>query len=122
MFGMADALESEDAMVPILYTRSLLYFVSGLLEGHVEGTEWEDDVDAPVVGMQRYIADTVTFDAGDFPEIDKVRQFLASDANTTVWSESSMGHGLSSKSHKHGDFDNDDETVNSFCWIIEKGF
>jgi len=122
MFGMKDAIESEDVLVPILYTRSLLYFVSGLLEGHVAGTAWEDDVDAPVVGMQRYIADIATYDTGDFPDVKNVRQFLASSANTTVWSESSGGSGLNSQSHKHGDFDNDDETVKSLCWIIEQGF
>ena len=122
LFGMKDAIESEDVLVPILYTRSLLYFVSGLLEGHVEGTEWENDVDAPVVGMQRYIADTTAYDTGDFPDVDKVRQFLAGSANTTVWSESSGGNGLSTRSRKHGDFDNDDDTVKSFCWIIEQGF
>ena len=122
MFGMMDSLESADVLVPIIYTRSLLYFVSGLLEGHVEGAAWEDDVDAPVVGMQRYIDDTATFNPDDFFEVDKVRQFLASVTNSTVWSESSMGPGLSSKSHKHGDFDNEDETVNSLCWIIEQGF
>lgn len=118
MFGMSDPLDAADIMVPILYTRSLLYFVSGLLEGHVEGDSWDDDIDAPIVGMQRFITNTDTYKKDEFPEIEKVRQFLQSIPNSTVWSDSSAGNGLNSMSHKHGDFDNDAETVKSIAWII----
>ena len=116
---MSDSIEADDALVPILYTRSLLYFVSGVLEGHVDGDAWEDDIDAPVVGMQRYLTDKGVFNSSDFPEVEKTRQFLDSVPDSTVWSESSAGSGLNSMSHKHGDFDNDEETVKSVTWIIE---
>lgn len=122
IFGMTDALESADVLVPRLYTRSLLYFVSGLLEGHREGMAWKDDVDVPVLGMQRYIVEDPSFASDEFPEIATVRKFLLGRIQSAVWSESSLGNGLNSKSHKHGDFDNDDDTVRSFCWIIENGF
>ncbi len=119
MFGMSDGIEADDVLVPILYTRSLLYFVSGVLEGHVEGDSWEDDIDAPIVGMQRYLTDKGVFNPSDFPAVEQIRQFLQSFPDSEVWSESSAGNGLNSMSHKHGDFDNDDETVKSVTWIIE---
>jgi len=118
MFGMSDSVESDDSLVPILYTRSLLYFVSGVLEGHVENNAWEGDIDAPIVGMQRYLTDKSLFNANDFPEVEQVRQFLDSVADSAIWSDSSAGNGLNSLSRKHGDFDNDPPTVDSVAWII----
>jgi hypothetical protein len=44
-FAMHDGLEAKDAIVPIVYLRSLLYFISGVLEA---------SDDAPIVGMERY--------------------------------------------------------------------
>jgi hypothetical protein len=122
LFGMSDKLESDDVLIPILYTRSLLYFVSGVLEGHVDGETWEDDIDAPVVGMARYLADKSTFDDDEFPEVATVRKFLETIQNAAVWSESMAGNGVNTLSHKHGDFDNDESTVNSLTWIVEHGF
>jgi len=118
MFGMSDSIESDDVLVPILYTRSLLYFVSGVLEGHVAGTAWKDDIDAPIVGMQRYITDKGVYNPGDFPEVEQDRQFLLSVPDSEVWSDSSAGNGLNSLSHKHGDFDNDEATIQSVTWVI----
>jgi len=119
MFGMSDGIESDDVLVPILYTRSLLYFVSGVLEGQVEGDAWKGDIDAPIVGMQRYITDKSVYNPNDFPEVEQVREYLQSIQNSDIWSDSSAGNGLNSTSHKHGDFDNDVDTVNSVLWIIE---
>lgn len=118
MFGMSDGIESDDVLVPILYTRSLLYFVSGVLEGHVEDDAWKGDIDAPIVGMQRYITDKSVYNPNEFPEVEQVRQFLQSTQNSEIWSDSSAGNGRNSTSHKHGDFDNDVDTVNSVLWII----
>ncbi|PKO39632.1 MAG: DUF1749 domain-containing protein [Betaproteobacteria bacterium HGW-Betaproteobacteria-6] len=118
MFGMSDELESNDVMVPILYTRSLLYFVSGLLEGHTNTAGWTADIDAPIVGMQRYVENTDVFDTSDFPEVEEVREFLNTIQNSTVWSEANAGDGLNSQSHSHGDFDNDPQTVASVLWQI----
>lgn len=116
---MSDDLESDDVLVPILYTRSLLYFVSGVLEGHLEDEVWKDDIDAPIVGMQRYINDQTVFDLNGFPEVEQVRQFLQGVPGSEVWSESSAGNGLNSMSRKHGDFDNDKATIESVAWIIK---
>lgn len=121
LFGMSDALESDDVLVPILYTRSLLYFISGVLEGHEEGHHWKEDVDEPLVGLQRHL-DAEAFDAGDFPAVAQVRQFLQNVPHAQVWSEAAGGNGRNSRSRKHGDFDNDAATVDSLGWIVGHGF
>ncbi len=72
--------------------------------------------------MERYLTDTHVFNDTDFPEVDQVRKFMAAVPHATVWSDSSVGNGLNSLSHKHGDFDNEEETIKSLAWIIEHGF
>jgi len=113
MFAMTDALESDDKLVPIIYPRSLLYFVSGLLEG---------DIDTPILGMQRFINLERVFDEANFPPVDHVRKWLAMTQSRSIWSEDTRVNGLGSKSHKHGDFDNDQLTVDSVCWILKHGY
>lgn len=46
MFTMHDDFESRDRLVPGLYTRSLLYFISGVLE---------EEADTPLAGMERFL-------------------------------------------------------------------
>lgn len=122
MFAMSDALESSDSLVPIVYTRSLLYFVSGVLEGAAQADAWVEDIDAPLVGMRRYVDDEAVFSAGAFPSVDQGRRFLLGAPNRVVWSESLAGDGLKSSARKHGDFDNDESTVASVVWAVEHGF
>ena len=83
MFAMSDALEAKDALLrpysPHLsnvYPRSLLYFVSGLLEAVV---------DLPLVGMQRYY-DKARYPGESFPVLKKVRTFLWHAPDRQVWS------------------------------------
>jgi len=45
-FGMTDDWEIADRLLPVVYPRSLLYFVSGLLE---------ETIDEPLVGMERFL-------------------------------------------------------------------
>ncbi|MCB0402151.1 MAG: hypothetical protein KDD41_08710, partial [Flavobacteriales bacterium] len=112
-FGMQDALEKTDGIVPILYPASLLYFVSAMLEG----TE-DEDIDKPIVGMQRYFADRKPFNTND--NIQVVKDFLN---GKTYWSECNEGPGKTSMSHKHGDFDNSGcETIKSVKHIISNGY
>jgi hypothetical protein len=122
MFSMSDELESQDQLVRIVYTRSLLYFISGVLEGSVADGEWQEDIDAPLVGMKRYLDERATFTLAEFPAIHAVKQFFDGAANRTIWSEIAGGDGLSSASRKHGDFDNDPETVKSLMWVLQNGF
>ena len=111
-YNMSDKVESDDNLVPILYTRSLLYFVSGLLEDHV---------DEPLVGMERYLVNGDTYPKKDFPAVHAGSEFLA---GKMIWSVTGPGEkdGFLSHSLKHGDFDNDPTTLASVKWILEKGF
>lgn len=113
MFGMKDGLEQNDQLLSVIYPRSLLYFVSGVVEG---------DVDAPIVGMQRFIGNERIFSESDFPEVDRVRDYLAEIASRTVWSIATGEPGLASSSTSHGDFDNDVVTVKSVASILSTGF
>lgn len=119
MFAMHDALECNDVLVPILYTRSLLYFVSGLLEGQPSGIGWQGVLDMPLVGMERFVdaAHQQTFK--DDQDIRTVLNFLEALPHRIVWAESiDAGNGLNSESKKHGDFDDDNATLTSVVNII----
>lgn len=113
MFGMRDALERKDQMVKILYPRSLLYFVSGLLE---------PEIDMPLVGMQRYLSEADLFNPADFPQVAAVAQFLDQQPDAKVWSVISAAPGTSSHAEAHGDFDNDEVTLESVVHIVGSGF
>jgi hypothetical protein len=113
MFAMKDDLEQLDCLVPIIYPRSLLYFVSGVVEG---------DVDVPIVGMQRFINNDRVFSETEFPEVSFVRNFLAENRGRTVWSVAAQQTGMKSGSKSHGDFDNDADTVASIAAILGGGF
>jgi len=108
-FGMENDLETQDAILPPLYMYSLLYCLSGL---------FEDSVDLPLVGMQRYHSTAPPFDPVQFPEIKRVRDHLAAFPNPWIWSESTAGDGLNTLSHAHGDFDNETETLKSLAFMI----
>lgn len=123
VFAMSDALESRDRLVPVLYTRSLLYFVSGVLEGRAQGDTWQAEVDAPLVGMARYLEDVGTYNATAFPFVETVRHELGKRPASLVLAESTAGDGLHCRAHKHGGFDDDGEpTVDSLCCILSQGF
>lgn len=116
MFAMQDDRESADRMLGILYTRSLLYFVSGLVEGDVVDGNFASIIDMPLVGMARYFLGA-SFQ--DNPDVKAVHAFLAADPARTVWSRA-MGQepGFNSDARKHGDFDNDVPTLESVAAFI----
>jgi len=64
MFTMQDDLETKDRLVPLVYTRSLLYFISGALEG-----TW----DIPLAGLELQSRGAAPYDS---PALLEVRQFL----------------------------------------------
>jgi hypothetical protein len=115
MFTMNDTAESRDALVRFVYTRSLLYFISGVLEPDSKGGV---DFDKPIVGMERYY---IAKDVYQLPEIAEARQFLAGIAQSAVWGPlaASPGAGLHSTAKRHGDFDNDEATLASLRHLIE---
>lgn len=113
-FGMGDEREAADVLVSVLYLRSLLYFVSGLLES---------EPDEPLVGMARYLNKPEVYDRDSFPNIDACRQFYSRYHNSLVWSPRSQGAGLNSDGKSHGDFDDVDEaTMESVQHILQYGF
>jgi len=123
-FGMRDAVESEDVLVPVVYVRSLLYFVSGVVEfAPKNGGSTQRAVDTPLVGMERFRLDPQTFGTPRFKDIADVEKFFAAHAGGLVWSLTDDGTaGSVSKSKKHGDFDNDEPTVGSVIHLLDHGF
>jgi hypothetical protein len=111
-FAMDDKVESDDALIPVFYPRSLLYFVSGLLE---------DTIDEPLVGMERYLVHPGVFANGSFPAIGICKEYLK---DRLAWSVSKPGtkEGFLTGSLAHGDFDNDPTTLESLAAIVKKGF
>jgi hypothetical protein len=114
VFGMDDARESVNAIVPVVYPRSLLYFVSGVAE---------DEDDCPLVGMQRYYGSPYD-DASQFPEIDYVRKTaLFQDADAMRWALAAGGPGLDCDMRSHGGWVSDaPQTLASVKHIIQSGF
>ena len=113
LFGMSDAREQADVLVPLIYPASLLYFVSGLLE---------DEPDQPIVGMQRFLADA-TFNPDDFPNVDACRKFFDRFKNALVWSPQSKPPGCASDGKHHQDFDDvDPPTLQSVAFILRNGY
>lgn len=108
MFTMSDDYETKDHLVPVVYTRSLLYLISGVLE---------DEADIPLAGLERH-------QTGEPPYADPylvaTSNFLkAAGGDRLVLSVTSAGApGLESTSEKHGDFDNDPKTLDSLKHII----
>ena len=132
MFTMDDDHERTDRLVSVVYPRSLLYFVSGVVEREDDG---KNAFDMPLVGMERYYArDTSTRDVyedlGD--EMRTVREFVLTGPRT-VWSVTGADAlpGFRSDSISHGGFDDTGTvgdtpvpraTIDSVRHILEAGW
>jgi hypothetical protein len=116
IYAMSDSAECADALVPGVYTRSLLYFVSGVLETSAEGAA---AVDAPLVGMHRYYTlSSIYTDSA----VRRLRELLTTDSMRAVWSPTQSAEaGLMSSAVRHGDFDNDEPTLESLKYLIAEG-
>ncbi len=119
VFGMSDSLEAKDALLrPVsgdlssVYPRSLLYFVSGLLE---------TAVDLPLVAMQRYY-DRNRYPGDVFPALRKVRGYLQHASDRQVWSLADDGAGRKCGAIHHGGFHDDPATLESVKHIVNQGF
>jgi hypothetical protein len=107
MFTMTDEIEQADRLVPVLYPRSLLYFISGALER---------DADTPLAGMQRHLKSATTNAGGDF---DEVRTWLKESHRATYSPTNHAPPPFACGARSHGDFDNDKETVASILKLAE---
>lgn len=110
MFTMEDALECKDHLVPGVYPRSLLYLISGILDG---------EADSPVVGLRRHTAGNAPYDSAPYAQVS---QFLAQPENRLVLSRTrdDAGPGLQTWSTRHGDFDDDEHTLASLTAIVSQ--
>jgi hypothetical protein len=99
MFSMTDANETGNALVPVVYPRSLLYFVSGVVEREADDS---GAFDLPILGMERYVKGEKVY---AMPEVVRVRQFLAEDPRHTVWAVADGGPGRQSNALGHSAFD-----------------
>lgn len=113
MFTMTDAAESKDGLVPLVYPRSLLYFVSGLLE---TGPDGKGEAGKPLVGLARCF-DRVRDD--DPPDVKAVRDWIRGD-ELVVWSPADGGPGFTASALSHGEFD-DDEKVRASLKVLIGG-
>jgi len=109
LFGLPDSFERVDAFSGAIYTRSLLYFISGLLEG---------EIDQPLLGMQRFYREILFHDAKLFPEINQMRQFIDKHQGHLIWSRTVEKAEFSSQAKYHEDFLQDRQTIDSICRFI----
>ncbi len=112
LFAMTDEAERKDPLVKVLYPRSLLYFVSGVLETDAAGKRVAGK---PLVGLRRHYAGT---DRKDLPDATRaVLDYMT--PQRSVWSPVDGGPGLSASAVQHGDFDNDPKVRESLRAMIE---
>lgn len=113
MFTMRDDFESADQLVPKIYTRSLLYLVSGVLE--------PSEADAPIMGMMRHATNKKPFASGVAAEWAKFigDQYRLTLSNS-VKINPSAPIGERSSAIKHGGFDDDKATLESIKYLILK--
>lgn len=111
VFTMRDAYECRDMLVPYVYTRSLLYLISGVLE--------PNQVDCPILGMERYLTTEPPY--GDAVLVETADWLKAPDTERLVLSvtDSTAPPGRRSASESHEAFDDDQATMDSVCRLID---
>ncbi|MCG5501532.1 hypothetical protein [Ectothiorhodospira lacustris] len=106
MFTMKDALETQDRLVPGIYTRSLLYFIAGALE---------DEPGVGIAGLHRQSSGQAPYDEGMYRQ---VRTWLDQGHRRVLSSTGQVPPGLISHAARHGDFDDDEATRDSLVALI----
>ena len=107
MFTMEESNEKKDHCIPYIYTHSLLYLVSGL---------FEDEVDAKIMGLHEQFRIEGRY-AG-FSELTELNSFINSNKLILSIDTKNFDESMRSKSLKHGDFDNDIDTLRSILKSI----
>lgn len=110
MFTMDDTHEKEDRLLGAFYPRSLLYMISGTLEF--------DQIDDPILGMDRFHRvnqSGMKYTQAEQQALSRVRQFMNGAKAEMFWAVTPGSAPVTERSHatKHGDFDNDPETLKS---------
>jgi pimeloyl-ACP methyl ester carboxylesterase len=113
MYTMSDDFERKDVLVPVVYPRSLLYLVSGILE--------PEDVDMPIAGMLRFATRVAPFERPDCAG-RRWAEFALNGAGTVRADSTELDPGAAtdrrSGARKHGDFDNDMLTQRSLAELL----
>ncbi|APO72222.1 hypothetical protein IE4872_PD01701 (plasmid) [Rhizobium gallicum] len=108
VFTMTDAFEQKDQLVRGVYPRSLLYFISGVLE---------EEPDMPIAGMQRFWTGKAPY--VDPYLLDSTAWLGEEGMRRTVLSVIAEGNpGYLSAAEHHGDFDDDVLTQASLRAIV----
>lgn len=107
MFTMDDEGEKNDQLLKFVYTHSLLYLVSGLLE---------KETDTPILGMQRFLNKKETFE--NQIVFNEIAKFFNKSNLIVPKTENTAPNGFQCNSISHGDFDNDELTLASLKHII----
>jgi hypothetical protein len=147
IFQMQDATEQQDhlmskdvgpsdpSILGRVYPRSLLYLVSGICE-YFEGQggsgvhEFDGD-DMPILGMDRFFAQSSVFTAANYPSVGQVRpQFSVAPPPPGAPSKyvrvlspttATPDDGYRSGSEKHGNFPGDGPTIASIRLCFQNG-
>jgi hypothetical protein len=108
MYALKDVYEAQDVMVPVLYPRSLLYFVAALLEG---------DGEVPLVGMERFYSGRRPYDSSS---VLATRDFLHTDGfQRVVWAVTAgNAGGLNCAATSHGGFAEEETTQISMAHAL----
>lgn len=114
MYTMKDQYEIDDELVKVLYPRSLLYFISGVLETPDNRDALGDET---LTGMDRHLTKKAPYDKDE--KLNRLVDFLSSD-NRLIKSvtDSTAPTGMRSESTSHGYFDNDVETRKSLATYL----
>jgi hypothetical protein len=107
LFTMTDEYEQRDSVIPVIYPRSLLYFVSGLLE---------DAPATPLLGLVRFLDKKRHKGNETLRRIAKF--FEGADQGTIILSPINRELGRCSEAVQHGAFDDDEATLKSLFHII----
>ena len=110
-YTMDDHYEKEDKLVPMIYTRSLLYLISGVLEA--------DEVDAPITGMMRHASGQGPYTSSPAAEW---AEFIRANERLVLSDSSELDPGAKpgrrSTSRAHGDFEKDESTRESLTHLL----
>jgi hypothetical protein len=115
MFTMDDNFEKADHLLSVIYDRSLLYLISGILE--------PAEVDSPIAGMLRFDTGKDPF---DLPMLKDVDAFLRPAAGAqrlvlarTMVNDPKAQVGFTSNAARHQDFNTDADTCASLVTMIK---
>jgi hypothetical protein len=112
MFTMSDENEIKDRCIPGLYTRSLLYMISGILE--------KDEFDAYILGMQRFQLNATPFENDHL--LNEIIDFMKLEKNRIIYAATDEAalEGFRCKSLQHGGFATDAvETIKSIAFTLK---